>query len=100
MTMALARIVDEEGDFVPGSRGLSLFLIPMRRADGSLNSIQIARLKNKLGTRALPTAELSLNGAKAVLVSQPGRGVPTIAQMVNITRIYNSVCAVSAMRKV
>ena len=99
MTMTLARIVDQKGQTVSGSRGLSLFAVKIKEADGSLNRIRIARMKNKLGTRALPTAELALEGSTAYLVSPPGRGVATIAKMINVTRIYNSVSAVSGMRR-
>lgn len=76
-----------------GSRGLSLFLVETRDAEGALAGIEILRLKDKLGTRALPTAELALAGARAELVAEPGRGVATIATMLNITRLYNSCCA-------
>lgn len=61
----------------------------MRNDDGSLNGIQIARLKDKLGTRQLPTAELELTNARAFLISPPGRGVSLMSYMLNITRLYN-----------
>jgi hypothetical protein len=62
-------------------------LIELRRADGSWNGIAVRRLKDKLGTRALPTAELDLEGAVAVPVGGLGRGVAKIATMLNISRI-------------
>lgn len=84
----------------PGKRApLSLFHLDIRNADGSLNGIEVEALKDKLGTRALPTAQLVLKGAKAHLVGQRGRGVATIATLFNITRIYNTVSAVSYMRR-
>jgi alkylation response protein AidB-like acyl-CoA dehydrogenase len=95
MAMALARV---EGD-PPGNRGLSLFFIKLRRADGSLDNIVIHRLKDKLGTRALPTAELTLEGTEAVLIGEQGKGVRSIASLFNVTRLYNAVCAVSSMRR-
>ena len=82
-----------------GSKGLSLFYLETRDQQGHLNGIRIHRLKDKLGTRALPTAELSLVNTKAWLIGEPGHGVRKIASMFNITRIYNSVCAVSGMRR-
>ena len=99
MTFALARVRDERGQEVAGSRGLSLFQLEMRRADGSLNNIVVHKLKNKLGTRGLPTAELELKGARARLVGAIGRGVPQIATMVNVTRIHNGCGAASSMRR-
>ncbi|MCF8255916.1 MAG: acyl-CoA dehydrogenase family protein [Flavobacteriales bacterium] len=82
-----------------GRAPLSLFHLPIRNDDGSLNHIEVEALKDKLGTRALPTAQLKLLGSKARMVGQKGRGVPTIATLFNITRIYNTVSAVSYMRR-
>lgn len=95
VALALAR--PEGGG--PGSRGLSLFLVELRGADGALRGIRIERLKDKLGTRALPTAELTLDGAWAWPVGPAGRGVATVATLLNVTRLYNSVCAVSSLRR-
>ena len=82
-----------------GSRGLSMFLLETRDAEGALAGIRILRLKDKLGTRALPTAELALEGASARLVGVPGRGVATIATVLNVTRLYNSCCAASTLAR-
>lgn len=90
MALALARI---EGA-PEGSKGLSLFYVPMRNKEGGLNNIEILRLKDKLGTKAVPTAELELKGAKAYLISEPGQGVKTVATMLNITRLYNAICSI------
>ena len=57
------------------------------------------RLKDKLGTRALPTAELSLEGTPARLVGGVGEGVRKIAALLNITRAYNACCAAASMRR-
>ncbi|MGE3263008.1 MAG: acyl-CoA dehydrogenase family protein [Bacteriovoracia bacterium] len=95
MAMALARI-----DGHPeGGRGLSLFYVELRDHAGKLQNIEIHRLKDKLGTRGLPTAELSLNGTPAKLVGGEGGGVKKIASLFNITRMYNAVCALSAARR-
>jgi alkylation response protein AidB-like acyl-CoA dehydrogenase len=80
----------------PGSRGLSLFLLHLRRPDGAWNGITVRRLKDKLGTRALPTAELDLDGTVARMVGEPGRGVATIAAMLNITRVHAAFGALAA----
>ncbi|MDG0815750.1 acyl-CoA dehydrogenase family protein [Bdellovibrio svalbardensis] len=82
-----------------GSRGLSLFYLELRNNQGQLNNIQIHRLKDKLGTKALPTAELSLQGTPARMMGGEGEGVKRIASVLNITRIYNSMCAVGHMRR-
>ena len=79
--------------------GLSLFYLETRDADGRLNGIRIDRLKDKLGTRAMPTAELTLDGARAHLIGRHGDGVRNIAPMLNVTRAYNAVCAVAIMRR-
>lgn len=100
MAMTLARIIDDNtGQAPPGSRGLSLFALELRRSDGRLDGIQINRLKDKLGTRALPTAELTLDGVEARLVGAPGAGVRNIANLFNVTRIYNAICAAGFMRR-
>lgn len=84
---------------VAGSRGLSLFYLELRNEKNQLNKIQIHRLKDKLGTKALPTAELNLEGTPARIIGGEGEGVKKIASVLNITRIYNSVCALGHMRR-
>ncbi len=83
----------------PGADELSLFYLETRGQNGQLNQIEIHRLKDKLGTRAMPTAELSLCGTPARLIGHKGGGVKTVATMLNITRLYNAVCAVATMRR-
>ncbi|XP_050974901.1 acyl-CoA dehydrogenase family member 11 [Labeo rohita] len=100
MTLTLARITDQHGRSTAGSSGLSLFLAEVWDADGSSNGVEVQRLKDKLGTRQVPTAELLLDGTNAQLLSEEGRGVASIANMLTITRIYNAVCAVGAMRRI
>ena len=78
---------------------LSLFYLPIRNEDGSLNGIDVEALKDKLGTKALPTAQLLLTGSKARMVGEKGKGVKTISTLFNITRIYNTVSAVSYLRR-
>lgn len=95
MSMLLARPEGAEA----GSRGLSLFYCEIRNSKGKLQNIEVIRLKPKLGTDALPTAELNLKGTPAKLVGDEGGGVKKISSLFNITRIYNSVCATSQMRR-
>lgn len=95
MALALARLPGAPS----GSRGLTLFMVPLRESDGRLNRIKVLRLKDKLGTWALPTAELELEGARAYQVGERDHGVKTVATMLNITRLYNSVCSVGQMTR-
>lgn len=99
MAMTLARVEDEDGRVVEGSRGLSLFYLELRDEGGALQGIRVERLKDKLGTRALPTAELALEGTPARLVGGEGHGVRKIASLFNVTRVYNAVAAVAGMRR-
>ena len=77
---------------------LSMFFLKTRTASGELNGMEVVKLKNKLGTRQLPTAELLLDGTESRLVSAEGRGIPAISNMLTVTRIHNSVSAAAAMR--
>ena len=79
-----------------GSRGLWLFCVELRNADGSWNGISVRRLKDKLGTKALPTAELDLDGTIAIPVGDGG-GVRRIAAMLNITRVHAAFGGIAAL---
>jgi putative acyl-CoA dehydrogenase len=67
--------------------GLSCFLLPRFTPDGERNRLYINRLKDKLGNRSNASSEIELDGAWAQLVGDEGRGVPTIIEMVNHTRL-------------
>ena len=95
MALTLAR-PEGNGD---GSRGLALFLVELRDANGRLRSISVNRLKDKLGTRKVPTAELTLDGAPAILVGAAEEGVRAITPMLAVTRTWNAVLAASGMRR-
>ncbi|HKU77115.1 MAG TPA: acyl-CoA dehydrogenase family protein [Pyrinomonadaceae bacterium] len=95
MALTLAR---PEGN-PPGGRGLALFYLETRDDNGRPQNIQINRLKDKLGTRKVPTAELTLDGTQAQLVKGPTDGVRNIAPLLNITRLWNGISAVSLMRR-
>jgi len=82
-----------------GSRGLSMFYVEPWNADGSANGVRILRLKDKLGTRALPTAELELDGAVAIPVGPLEGGIRKITTVLNIARYYNTNAAVCAMAR-
>jgi len=66
--------------------GLSCFLVPRWRPDGSKNPIQVQRLKNKMGNVANASSEIELRGALGWMVGEEGRGVPAIIEMVAMTR--------------
>ncbi|XP_077153202.1 acyl-CoA dehydrogenase family member 11-like isoform X2 [Ranitomeya variabilis] len=100
MTLTLGRVMNAQGHIMSGTQGLSLFYLEVRDADGELNGIEVQRLKEKLGTRQLPTAELLLDGVKALRISPEGRGVASISNMLTITRIHNTIAAVAGMRRV
>jgi acyl-CoA dehydrogenase len=95
MALTLAR---PEGN-APGGKGLAMFYVEMRDASGQLNGIRVDRLKDKLGTRKVPTAELTLEGARATLVGESANGTRAIEPMLAVTRMWNSVCAVAFMRR-
>jgi alkylation response protein AidB-like acyl-CoA dehydrogenase len=95
MALTLAR---PEGG-APGGRGLALFYLELRDENGRLKNIEVNRLKDKLGTRKVPTAELMLRGTPAVPVMGLDSGVKNITPMLNITRTWNTICSVSAMRR-
>ena len=94
MALTLAR---PEGNG-PGGSGLALFYLETRDAHGQLNGIRVERLKDKLGTRKVPTAELTLDGAVAHLVAGATHGTRSIEPMLRVTRTWNSVCAASFLR--
>ncbi|RCV51527.1 acyl-CoA dehydrogenase family protein [Marinitenerispora sediminis] len=78
--------------------GLSCFLVPRVLPDGSRNALLIQRLKDKLGNRSNASAELEYDGALAWLVGEPGRGVRTIIEMVNGTRLDCVIGSAAGMR--
>lgn len=82
-----------------GMKGVSLFLLPRRLDDGTLNHYRIIRLKDKLGTRSMASGEIRLEGAIAHLVGEPGRGFQQMADMVNNSRLSNGVRAAGLMRR-
>lgn len=83
----------------PGGKGLALFLVEVRDDDGRLRDITVLRLKEKLGTRNLPTAELLLDGTPALPVAGLSDGVRNIGSMLNLTRTWNAVCAAATLRR-
>lgn len=95
MALTLAR---PEGNR-SGGRGLAMFYVELRDAKGRLQNIQVNRLKDKLGTRKVPTAELTLDGTPAIPVLELANGTRNIVPMLHLTRTWNSVTAVAFMRR-
>ena len=79
--------------------GLSCFLLPRVLPDGTRNRMFIQRLKNKLGNHANASSEVEYDGALAWLVGEEGRGVPTIIEMVNLTRLDCTLGSATSMRQ-
>ncbi|WP_342508711.1 acyl-CoA dehydrogenase family protein [Sporosarcina sp. FSL K6-2383] len=82
-----------------GSRGLSLFAVPWRQEDGSLNGIQIRRLKDKLGVKAVPSGEVEFDGALAYVVGEPSQGFYYMMEALNLSRICNAIASLGIMRR-
>ncbi|SKB42202.1 acyl-CoA dehydrogenase family protein [Luteibacter sp. 22Crub2.1] len=83
----------------PGTAALGLFYVETKDDHGAWREITIDRLKKKLGTHELPTAEIHLNGLPATPVGPVDHGVRQIAPMLNVTRTWNAVCAVASMAR-
>ncbi|KJE92839.1 acyl-CoA dehydrogenase [Capsaspora owczarzaki ATCC 30864] len=77
---------------------MSCFFVPRFRPDGTKNNLTVMRLKDKLGNKANASSEIEYHNTWAVLVSEPGRGVPTIIEMVNHTRLDCSIGGAAIMR--
>jgi putative acyl-CoA dehydrogenase len=80
-------------------KGLSCFLLPRWLPDGTRNRFHIQRLKDKLGNRSNASSEVEFDGAWARMVGEEGRGVPTIIEMVNHTRLDCVIGSSAGMRQ-
>ncbi len=78
--------------------GISCFALPRWRPDGTRNAMHLQRLKDKLGNRSNASSEVELDRAWARMVGEPGRGVPTIIEMVNHTRLDCVTGSAATMR--
>jgi putative acyl-CoA dehydrogenase len=77
---------------------LSCFLLPRVLPDGTRNGVRLQRLKDKLGNKSNASAEIEYDDAVAWLVGEEGRGVPTIIEMVNMTRLDCVIAAATQLR--
>ncbi|SFU13091.1 acyl-CoA dehydrogenase family protein [Pseudomonas marincola] len=80
-------------------KGLTCFLLPRHRPDGTRNEFYIQRLKNKLGNWSNASSEVEYRGAFAWMVGEEGRGVPTIIEMVSLTRFDCMIGSSALMRQ-
>jgi putative acyl-CoA dehydrogenase len=92
--LVLAQALSPSGE----PQGISCFLLPRILADESRNAFHIQRLKDKLGNHSNASSEVELHGAWARMVGEPGRGVPTIIEMVGHTRLDCAIGAAAGMR--
>ena len=83
----------------PGGRGLAMFYLELRDERGRLQDIRINRLKDKLGTRKVPTAELTLDGTTAYPVMGLTHGTRHIVPMLHLTRTWNAITSAALMRR-
>ncbi|AUT69856.1 MULTISPECIES: isovaleryl-CoA dehydrogenase [Paraburkholderia] len=88
--LVLARTDDREG--------LSCFFVPRFAPDGSKNSVRVQRLKDKLGNRSNASSEVEFFDAHGVMIGDEGRGVPTIIEMANYTRLDCVIGSAALMR--
>ncbi|HEX7324615.1 MAG TPA: acyl-CoA dehydrogenase family protein [Rhodanobacteraceae bacterium] len=95
IALALAR---PEGN-PAGADGLALFALATHAPDGAWNGITVDRLKDKLGNRELPTAEIHLHDARAELVGATQHGVRAITPVLQVTRVWNAFGALSTMAR-
>ncbi|GBC93740.1 Putative acyl-CoA dehydrogenase AidB [bacterium HR15] len=81
-----------------GIRGLALFLVPRWREDGTLNYF-IRRIKDKIGTRSVPTGEVEFIDSEAYLMGSAEIGVYLILEVLNISRVANSIGSVALLQR-
>jgi acyl-CoA dehydrogenase len=95
----LAMVLARPQGGAPGTKGLALFLLPRELADGRPNHYRVLRLKDKLGSRSMPSGEIRLEGATAYLVGDVDHGFAQMTDMINMSRLSNGVRAAGMMRR-
>jgi acyl-CoA dehydrogenase len=94
IAIALARVNDK-----PSTKGLGIFLVPRTLPSGERNQITIRRLKDKLGSRAVPTGELVLNEAVGYLIGDENLGFKYMAEALNMSRLDTALCGLAFARR-
>ncbi|HJZ67762.1 MAG TPA: acyl-CoA dehydrogenase family protein [Blastocatellia bacterium] len=83
-----------------GTAGVAVFLVPRVLPDGALNKISFKRLKDKLGTQSLPTAEIDFNGATAHPIGDTAEGFKTLMNyVIDVSRVHNAVNACGVLHR-
>ena len=95
--LALATARPEGGE--AGSAGLGVYLVPTHLADGAHNPMRIRRLKEKLGTRGVPTGEIDLTDTWAMEVAPPPRGFKLMMEALEFSRIHNAMASAGVQRR-
>ena len=96
--LVLAQAPGGQASGAQASGALSCFLLPRVLPDGTRNGVRLQRLKDKLGNKSNASAEIEYDDAVAWLVGEEGRGVPTIIEMVNMTRLDCVIAAATQLR--
>lgn len=81
-------LLARSGD-APGTRGLSLFLVP-NHIDGQPNGVSLERIENKMGLHGSPTCALRFEGARGILIGEQGRGLPELFAMIELMRLLTA----------
>ncbi len=85
---------------LPGTRGLGLFLMPAHLESGAPNHYTLRRLKDKIGTRSMASAEIDFHGAFAIAMGPPAEGFKMVMENVlHISRLFNSFCMLGMARR-
>jgi acyl-CoA dehydrogenase len=97
--LVLARLPGPEGDIKLGTKGLGLFLVLREEPQHNHRNWIIHRLKDKLGVRSMASGEITFQNTEAYLIGGAGQGFKIMTEMVNMSRLYNSVSSVSIARR-
>ncbi len=82
----------------PGVRGVALFLVPRWREDGTLN-YRVHRMKDKIGTRSVPTGEVGLEASEGYLLGSAEAGIYLMMEVLNCSRVANSIGSVALIQR-
>jgi acyl-CoA dehydrogenase len=84
---------------ISGTKGLSIFMVEKYLPSGERNPMDIIRLKDKLGVRSMASAEIMLTGTVGKIVGKEFEGFKVMTEMINLSRLYNSVAALACARR-
>ncbi len=92
-------VLARTNDQIQGTKGLSIFMVEKYLPDGSKNPLNIIRLKDKLGVKSMASAECMLKGTIGKLIGDEYKGFQIMTEMINLSRLYNSMAALSGARR-